>query len=200
MSKQATPFKSILIGIGACLAVSGCVSFGNKSEATALLTLTANASVADGTSRSGERKDALVVLLPETPRKLDTARIPVQVDASSVAYLKGAVWADKPAKLWQELLAETIAARTNRLVLNNFDAGGKEQSQLSGVLMEFGIDAATNEVVIIFDAVKHMDSKSVEKKRFAIRRSVPAIEAKAAGDALNEASNQLADEVTDWIK
>ena len=200
MSKQATPFKSILIGIGACLAVSGCVSFGNKSEATALLTLTANASVADGTSRSGERKDALVVLLPETPRKLDTARIPVQVDASSVAYLKGAVWADKPAKLWQELLAETIAARTNRLVLNNFDAGGKEQSQLSGVLMEFGIDAATNEVVIIFDAVKHMDSKSVEKKRFAIRRSVPAIEAKAAGDALNEAANQLADEVTDWIK
>ena len=165
-----------------------------------MLTLTANASVADGTSRSGERKDALVVLLPETPRKLDTARIPVQVDASSVAYLKGAVWADKPAKLWQELLAETIAARTNRLVLNNFDAGGKEQSQLSGVLMEFGIDAATNEVVIIFDAVKHMDSKSVEKKRFAIRRSVPAIEAKAAGDALNEASNQLADEVTDWIK
>lgn len=200
MSKQATPFKNILIGIGVCLALSGCVSFGNKSEATALLTLTANASVADGASRSGDRKDALVVLLPETPRKLDTARIPVQVDASSVAYLKGAVWADKPAKLWQELLAETIAARTNRLVLNNFDAGGKEQSQLSGVLMEFGIDAATNEVVIIFDAVKHMDSKSVEKKRFAIRKSVPAIEAKAAGEALNDAANQLADAVTDWIK
>jgi cholesterol transport system auxiliary component len=200
MSKQATPFKNILIGMGVCLVLSGCVSFGNKSEATALLTLTANSSVADGSSRGGERKDALVVLLPETPRKLDTARIPVQVDASSVAYLKDAVWADKPARLWQELLAETIAARTNRLVLNNFDAGGKEQSQLSGVLMEFGIDAATNEVVIIFDAVKNMDSKSVEKKRFAIRKSVPAIEAKAAGEALNEAANQLADEVTDWIK
>jgi cholesterol transport system auxiliary component len=200
MSKQATPYKNILIGIGACLALSGCVSFGNKSEATALLTLTANASVADGTARSGERKDAMVILLPETPRKLDTARIPVQVDASSVAYLKGAVWADKPARLWQELLAETIAARTNRLVLNNFDAGGKEQSQLSGVLLEFGVDAGSNDAVIVFDAVKHIDSKVVEKRRFAIRKTLPAIEAKAAGDALNDAANQLAAEITDWIK
>ena len=199
MSKSAPPFKSILIGISACLALSGCVSFGNKSEATSLLTLTADASVADGTSRSGERKDALVVLLPETPRKLDTARIPVQVDASNVAYLKGAAWSDKPARLWQELLAETIAARTNRLVLNNFDAGGKEQSQLSGVLMEFGIDAATGDAVIVFDAVKHIESQTVEKRRFSIRKPVAAIEAREAGGALNNAANQLAAEISDWI-
>ena len=199
MSKSAPPFKSILIAISPCFALSGCVGFGNKSEATSLLTLTADASVADGTSRSGERKDALVVLLPETPRKLDTARIPVQVDASNVAYLKGAAWSDKPARLWQGLLAETIAARTNRLVLNNFDAGGKEQSQLSGVLMEFGIDAATGDAVIVFDAVKHIESQTVEKRRFSIRKPVAAIEAREAGGALNNAANQLAAEISDWI-
>ena len=192
--------KRTFLLLGCSLSLASCVSFGGAEAPTALLTLTAGASVSDGTMRSGERKDALVILLPETPRKLNTARIPVQVSDSSIAYLKDAVWADKPAKLWQELLAETIAARTNRLVLNNVDAGGKEKSQLSGVLIEFGVDAATSEAVIVYDAVKLRDSKTVEKKRFEIRKPVVSVEAATAGDALNDAANELAAEISDWVK
>ena len=192
--------KRTLLVLGCSLSLTSCVSFGGAEAPAALLTLTAGASVSDGTMRSGERKDALVVLLPETPRKLNTARIPVQVSDSSIAYLKDAVWADKPAKLWQELLAETIAARTNRLVLNNVDAGGKEKSQLSGVLIEFGVDAAKSEAVIVYDAVKLRDNKTVEKKRFEIRKPVVTVEAATAGDALNDAANELAAEISDWVK
>jgi len=200
MINPTSALKRLAMVSGVSLFLTGCVSLGSAEAPPSLLTLTADTSVSAGTLRSGKRTDALVILLPETPRKLNTARIPVQVSSSSIAYLKDAVWADKPAKLWQELLAETIAARTNRLILNNIDAGGKEKSQLSGILIEFGIDAASNEAVIVYDAVKHRDSQSVEKKRFEIRKSVYAIEAAAAGEVLNEAANELAKEVSDWVK
>ncbi|MEE9432802.1 MAG: ABC-type transport auxiliary lipoprotein family protein [Sphingorhabdus sp.] len=191
---------SAFTALGAAFILTGCVNFGGSKAPPALLVLTAEASVAGGTVRSGERKEALVVLPPEAPRKLETVRVPVQVNASSIAYLKDAVWADKPAKLWQQLLAETIAARTDLLVLNNFDAGGRDRYQLSGMLMEFGIDADSNEAVIVFDAVKLRDAKPVEKRRFEIRKPVALIEAGPVGEALNAAANELAAEVSDWVK
>ena len=180
------------------LALGACVSFGGKAPPS-LLVLTASNSVANGTAKSGASSDALIVLLPEAPRTLDTNRVPVQTSDSSIAYLKDAVWADKPSRLMQLLLMETIAAKTGRLVLNETDAGGKATQYLSGGLIAFGVDASTSEAVVVYDAVKLVRGVSVDKKRFEVRRPVSAVEAGPAGISLNEAANEVAVQVSDWI-
>lgn len=180
------------------LTLGACVSFGGKAPPS-LLVLTAANSVANGAAKSGASSEALVVLLPEASRKLDSNRVPVQIDDSSIAYLKDAVWADKPSRLMQSLLMETIAAKTGRLVLNETDAGGKATQYLSGSLLEFGVDASASEAVIVFDAVRLVRGQTVEKKRFEARRPVSAVEPGPTGIALNAAANDVAVQVSDWI-
>lgn len=188
---------AILAGAMA-LTLGACVSFGGKAP-PALLVLTATNAVPNGTAKSGASSDALIVLLPEAPRKLDSNRVPVQIDDSSIAYLKDAVWADKPSRLMQLLLMETIAARTGRLVLNETDAGGKATQYLSGSLLEFGVDAATSEAVVVYDAVRLVRGQTVEKKRFEARKPLSAVEPGPTGTALNEAANEVAGQISDWI-
>ncbi len=180
------------------LSLGACVSFGGKAPPS-LLVLTAANSVANGTAKRGASNEALIVLLPEAPRKLDSNRVPVQIDDSSIAYLKDAVWADKPSRLMQLLLMETIAAKTGRLVLNETDAGGKATQYLSGSLLEFGVDASSSEAVVVFDAVRLVRGLTVEKKRFEARRPVSAVEPGPTGSALNQAANDVAAQVSDWI-
>jgi cholesterol transport system auxiliary component len=178
--------------------LAACVSFGGKAPPS-MLVLTPAQGISAGTAQSGSAKDALVILIPEVPRKLETNRVPVQIDASNIAYLKDAIWADKPARLMQMLLSETITAKTGRLVLNEVDAGGKAEHFLSGSLMEFGLDAARNEAVVVYDVVRLQNGKAVEKRRFEARESVFEIKAGAAGAALNKAANRVADDVTAWL-
>lgn len=178
--------------------LGACVSFGGKAPPS-LLVLTAANSVASGTAKSGASSEALIVLLPEASRKLDSNRVPVQIDDSNIAYLKDAVWADKPSRLMQSLLMETIAAKTGRLVLNETDAGGKATQYLSGSLLEFGVDASASEAVVVYDAVRLVRGQTVEKKRFEARRRLSAVEPGPAGIALNAAANDVAVQVSDWI-
>lgn len=188
---------AMLAGVAA-LTLSACVSFGGKAPPS-LLVLTPTNVVANGTAKSGASSEALIVLLPEAPRKLDSNRVPVQIDDSSIAYLTDAVWADKPSRLMQLLLMETIAAKTGRLVLNETDAGGKATQYLSGSLLEFGVDAAASEAVVVYDAVKLVRGQTVEKKRFEARRPVSAIEPGPSGSALNDAANDVAAQISDWV-
>jgi cholesterol transport system auxiliary component len=179
------------------MALSACVSFGGKAPVS-MLVLTADNVVAAGTARTATVAEALVIQIPQVPRKLDNNRVPVQIDASSIAYLKDAVWADKPARLMQMLLAETVSAKSGNLVLNEVDAGGKAVRILSGSLLEFGIDAATNEAVIVYDVVKIIRGSATEKRRFEARRPVTAIAPAPAGAALNAAANDVAGQIADW--
>ena len=180
--------------------LSACVSFGGGKAPAALLVLKPTTAIKNGYVQSGSAKDALVVLLPEVPRKLDTNRVPVQINQSSIAYLKGAIWADKPARLMQMLLSETIAAKTNRLVLNEVDTGGKAELFVSGSLMEFGIDANAMEAVVIYDAVKLVRGQAIEKRRFESHVAVGVVEAAPAGAALNKAANIVTGDIADWLK
>lgn len=190
--------RHAMLASAAALTLGACVSFGGEAPPS-LLVLTASNAVANGTAKSGASSEALIVLLPEAPRKLDSNRVPVQIDDSSIAYLKDAFWADKPSRLIQLLLMETIAAKTGRLVLNETDAGGKATQYLSGSLLEFGVDAAAGEAVVVYDAVKLVRGQTIEKKRFEARRRVSAVEPGPAGSALNEAANDVAAQVSDWI-
>jgi cholesterol transport system auxiliary component len=189
----------IMIAVLATATLSSCVSFGGGKAPAALLVLSAANTVKNGTAQAGPARAALVVLQPEVPRKLDSNRVPVQVDSSSIAYLKGAIWADKPARLMQMLLMETIAAKNGRLVLNEIDAGGKAEEFVSGSLVEFGVDASTLEAVVIYDAVKLVRGKEVQKRRFEARTAMGAIEAGPAGNALNKAANIVASDIAAWL-
>ena len=192
------PLRNSLCLMMATASLAACVSFGAKAPPT-LLVLTASSAVQNGATKSGSPADALIILQPEASRKIDTNRVPVQIDASNIAYLKDALWADKPARMMQILLMETIASKTGRLVLNEVDAGGKAQQYLSGSLIEFGVDSASMQAVVVYDAVKLVRGQVVEKKRFEAREAVTAIEPGPTGSALNRAANTIASEMAAWV-
>jgi cholesterol transport system auxiliary component len=192
-------FRPLVLSLFALSTLSACVSFGGGKPPAALLVLSATYAVKDGSVQTGAAKEALIVLLPQVPRKLETNRVPVQIDSSNIAYLKNAIWADKPARLMQMLVMETVTAKNGRLVLNEVDAGGKGEEFLSGTLVEFGIDARTSEAVVIYDAVKLVRGQAVQKRRFEIRKPVGVVEAGPVGDALNKAANDVAVEIAAWL-
>ena len=196
--KRPMANAKLLLALSASLALVGCVNLGGKAPPS-MLVLTPSQMIAGGTVQRGEAKDALVVLIPQVPRKLDTNRVPVQVDASNIAYIKDAIWSDKPASLMQRLLMETISAQTGRLVLHEVNAGGKAQHFLAGELVEFGVDSMRNEAVVVFDAVRLQNGLAIEKRRFEARSVVVGITPATAGAALNEAANVIAGEVATWI-
>ena len=96
------------------LTLSGCISLGGKAPKM-LIGLTADQSPAAGALPSGPQADALVVLDPEAGRKLDVLRIPVQVDDARIAYLTDVTWVERPARLFRQLIAETIRSHYDRL-------------------------------------------------------------------------------------
>jgi len=179
--------------------LAGCVNFGAEPP-DRLLTLTSAAPAPAGSATDGDVATALAVLEPTAAQRLTVTRIPVLVDDSSVAYLQDAVWVERPARLFQRLLAETIRARGNRLVLTDEDLQYSAQTRLSGQLLELGYDAAQSSVVARFDAVLQQPDGRVLTRRF--ESIVPGIapEAAAVGPALNQAANQVATEVADWVR
>jgi cholesterol transport system auxiliary component len=200
MMEQTGPMakRKLIMAASATLMLAACVNLGGKAPPS-MLVLTPVQSVASGTALRGEAKDALIILIPEVPRKLETNRVPVQVDASNIAYIKDAIWSDKPASLMQRLLMETIAAKTGRLVLHEVNAGGKGQHFLAGELIEFGVDATRNEAIVIYDAVRLQNGKEIEKRRFEARATIIEISPATAGAGLNAAANSVAGEVAAWV-
>lgn len=186
--------------LAAITALGGCVSFGGAEPPPSLLTLSPDQGLAAGAMQSGPQTGSLVVALPAAPQKLNTIRVPVQTSGGTgIAYLKDAVWVDKPARLFQDLLSETIAARNGRLVLTATEAGGKAQTYITGELVNFGLDGPSLTVTVTFDAVKMTEDKPVEKKRFEARESVYAAEPGPVGEGLNKAANKVAADVAEWV-
>lgn len=184
------------------LALSACVSLGGgggKGPAT-LLTLTAAQSAPAGSAASSSAAEALMVMEPETDQSLAVLRVPVQVDDASIAYLQGAIWVEKPARLFRALLAETLRAKTGRLVLEDSQAsvpvGGV---RLSGRLITMGYDARSGSVVVRFDAIRTAPNGEVQTKRFEAVVSGVAPLAAEVGPALNKAANDVAGQVAAWM-
>lgn len=191
-------FRNMALAVASALTLSSCVSLGGTAPAS-MLTLTATSTVTAGESKTGMAKDAMVVLIPEVPRKLDTNRVPVQINTGNIAYLKDGVWTDKPAILMRHLLAETLAAKNGTLILSEVETAGKAENYLSGQLVEFGIDEASMEAVAIFDAVRIRQGQPVEKRRFDAREGLIKIETGDAGEALNAVANKIAEDVATWL-
>lgn len=191
--------KTILAAAALAL-LAGCVSLGGAEPPDSLLTLTPTTRAPAGSGSSGKADSALAIVELDAPAKLDLVRVPVQVDDANVAYLKDAVWVDRPARLFRSLLAETIRTRSDRLVIDSDDPALPADTQLRGTLRDFGYDARTSAVVVRFDAVRSSAGKGVETMRF--ESVVPGVPAEAAfvGEALNQAANDVAGQVADWVR
>jgi len=181
----------------AALALSGCISFGAKPPAT-LLTLFPASTMAAGESRSATAGQAVTILTPRVPAALANNRIPVQSGDTSIAYVKDALWADSPNRLFRSLLAEVVSARTGRLVLDNRQFSFDPGMTITGELRNFTIDESSMEAVVTYDAARAANG-GIEERRFEARTPVSAIEPAAAATALNSAANKVADQVADWI-
>ena len=188
----------IASALSATVLLAGCISFGAKPPKS-LLSLTPTSTVAVGTAINGDVANAIAVVEPEAPQKLTNTRVPVQVDDTQIAYVKDAVWVDKPTRLFRRLLGETIRAHGHRLVIDNDDAALTPKNQLRGTLIDFGYDARTSSAVVTFDAVRDVNGTQVMTRRFSA--TVPGVAAEAApvGAALNQAANDVASQVADWI-
>lgn len=189
--------KKALLSTILALPLASCVSFGAEPP-DQLMTLTPARSAPAGSATTAPANAALAVLEPAASQRLDVTRVPVQTSDSSLAYLKEAVWVEKPARLFQTLLVETIRAKGNRLVVREEDLGQSAVATLSGRLLDMGYDVATGGVVVRFDGVLQRADGQVQTRRFESR--VPAApEAAAVAPALNQAANEVADQVAEWV-
>lgn len=179
------------------VSLAGCVSLGGKVPDT-LLTLTPDAAVPAGNTASSAGR-TIAVIEPFAAQRLAVTRVPVQVNAANVAYLKEAVWVERPARLFRNLLAETIRSRTGRMVLDNDDTGVAPEIQLRGALRDFGYDAQTSSVVVRYDAIREQGGTATTRRFESV---IPGIAPEAApvGAALNQAANDVARQVADWVQ
>ena len=198
MMSKFRPLKSVGL-LAATAALGACVSFGGSEPPPSLLSLSPTQKLTAGAVRSGPQSGSLVVALPAAPQKLNTIRVPVQTNSTGIAYLKDAVWVDKPAQLFQDLLSETIAAKNNRLVLTATEAGGNAETYITGELVNFGLDGPSLRVTVTYDAVKMTKGRPVEKKRFEASENVFAPEPGPVGEGLNKAANRVAGDVAEWV-
>ena len=180
--------------------LSGCIGLGGKTPPF-LLTLDPDTAPQAGAARTAAEAATLTILIPTAPQKLRTTRIPVQQDDASVTYVKDAQWVVAPSRLFQRLVSETVAARTARVVLDEGQYLTAPGEQLAGQLMEFGVDARSNEAVVVFQAMLvSAGGKTVTQRRFEVREPIGGkVEAKPVGEALTRAANKVAADVTGWL-
>jgi cholesterol transport system auxiliary component len=180
-------------------ALGGCINLGlgTSKAPPAMMTLTPDSTPADGSTISGTQDTALSVIEPETDARLAVLRVPVTIDASHVAYLKKALWVERPTRLFQHLLTETVRARGKRLVIegNRFTHG----PILSGRLIDFGYDVPSQSVIVRFDATRVMPDGTTQTRRFEASVDHITADVGQVAPALNQAANQVAKAVADWI-
>ena len=183
----------------AALPLSACISFGAEPP-DQLLTLNATAQVPVGQTQNSANAKAIVVTVPVTSASLAVQRVPVQATATSIAYVKDAQWTEPPARLFARLLADTVTARTNMVVLSTVQSISDPSATLAGELRRFGLDATRREAVVVYDAALTPAGKdNVVKRRFEAHVPITAIDAANAGPALSTAANQVAGDVATWV-
>ena len=184
----------LLLPLAAAIALSGC--FGGGKVPPTLLTLTPSAAPAsfDRTAAAG---DAVTIELPVAAEDIQQVRVPVLETAGQVTYVKDLQYLERPDRLFQQLLSETVKRLTNRVVIDPRQAGIDPGTRVSGVLQRFGYDTASGQVIVTYDATATRGT-TVQSRRFTA--SAPADgTAATVGPAINTAANDVATQVARWI-
>ena len=183
--------------LGAC-SLGGMLGGGGKPPAT-LQTLTPEAADPGPIARTVNAGQAVTIGTPAISKELRTVRVPVQLNATDIQYVANLQWVDTPDRLFQDLLAETVRRTTNRVVLDSRQTALDPGLVVSGALQRFGYDAASGQVVVVYDASLSTEGGShVEARRFTASAAADGTAA-SVGPALNHAANQVALEVAKWI-
>ncbi len=181
------------------LPLAGCITFGAKPPPS-LMVLESESQIAVGTTRGETASMPVTVAVPSVPQSLATPRVPVRATPTSIAYVENAQWSEPPAQLFARLLADTLTARTGRVVFAGVQSISEPGAQLGGALRQFGLDAQTREAVVTYDAsLMRNGAQTGEQRRFEARVPISEIDAATAATALNRAANQVAVEVSDWV-
>lgn len=201
---------SLIAAMLASLSLAACVSLGGDAPEK-LITLTADAPLQLGTDsrqsggnsgvvNEGTLADAIAIQVPNAPQRLNVNRVPVRVNASSLAYLADAFWVEKPNKLFQRVLEETIRAKGGRLVVSGGDAQYAAATQLSGELSAMDYDVTASSVTVRFDAMLEKPDGRILTKRFENVQIGVLPEVDFVAPAMNKAANAVAAEVADWVE
>ena len=200
MRQTARTAYSVTAVLALCVVATGCVKFGSKPPAQ-LLAISATASPQAGQTVSSAGRPVLAVFAPDVPRKIDTLRIAVQADATSVAYVEKAQWAEPPRQMFRRVLGDTIAADGTIFVADGEQSAILKGRRLAGSLVEFGIDARTREAVVTYDAtLTSATPGEAMRQRFTARVPVRKIEADRVAGPISEAANKVAADVAAWVR
>jgi cholesterol transport system auxiliary component len=195
---RPAPLKTAL-ALAALIPLSACISFGAKPPPS-LLTLTSVAALPAGQTQSSATSATITIAVPAVGGALATQRVPVAQNETAIAYVKDALWVEPPARLFARLLSDTVAAKTGRVVLSNAQSFADPGARLTGELRQFGVDAGGSKAVVVFDgSLVRSDGRVFEKRRFMATAPLPRVDAANVGIALNQAANQVAGEVADWV-
>jgi len=185
--------------LAAALPLAGCISLTPKPPPT-LMALSATTPLAAGPAIATTDKKAVAIGEISVVPALGTQRVLVTDGPTAVAYLKGGLWTAQPNLLFRALLSETITAKTGRVIPDRRLLAIQPDTRLSGQISAFGLDGPGNAVVVTFDAaMAHDGSDTLQARRFTARVPVSAEDPQSVARALNDAANQVAGEVADWI-
>lgn len=187
-----------LLALSAAGLLAGCISFG-EDPPERLMSLTPTARVAADGGKVTRDTQAVSVVPPALPAALRNQRIAVQT-GGAFAYLPKAAWIDTPGQLFRAVLAETIEAKTGRFVPDQRNAAITPDTRLTGTLAAFQLLGGQGKVLVIYDAtLSKSGSDEIRTRRFETTVPVTGEDASSVGAALNEAANQVAGDVADWI-
>ena len=194
MMLRVTLAAAATLSLGGCALLSG----GPKPPPT-LLTLTPSAAAPQSVVRSANAGEAVTIATPVIPKELRGVRVPAQVGPTAIAYIKDLQWVDSPDRLFQDLLAETIVRTTSRVVIDPRQSALDPGLIVSGQLSRFGYEAGEGSVLIRYDAaLSAAGGTRVETRRFEARAPADGT-AGTVGLALNQAANEVALQVAQWI-
>jgi cholesterol transport system auxiliary component len=192
-------FRPVLLALPLALALSGCISLGGEPPES-LLTLSPAARAPAGPGVAADASRPVIAVMPfDTPAKLDVLRVPVAVSDTELAYLQEAFWVEKPARLFRQLVGETIRAKGAAMVVDGNEVATLPTVTVQGTLTEMGFDATTSEAVVRFDAVRTDKDGAVTTRRFEARESGVTADARSVGAGLNAAANRVAADVAEWV-
>jgi cholesterol transport system auxiliary component len=185
---------ALTLSLSACALLGG----GPKPPPT-LLTLAPSAPAPASVVRSANAGEAVTIDTPVIPKELRGVRVPAQVGPTAIAYIKGLQWVDTPDRLFQDLLQETVLRTTSRVVIDPKQSNLDPGLVVSGQLSSFGYEAGAGTVLVRYDAaLSAAGGTRVETRRFEARAPADGTAA-TVGPALNQAANEVALQVAQWI-
>lgn len=194
MMLRVTAIVAVAMSLSACALMGG----GPKPPPT-LLTLTPSAAAPESVARSANAGETVTIETPVIPRELRSVRVPAQIGPTAVAYIKDLQWVDTPDRLFQNLIAETVLRTTSRVVIDPKQSALDPGLVVSGQLSSFGYEAGQGTVLVRYDAAMTTSGGTrVETRRFEARAPADGTAA-TVGPALNDAANQVAAQVAQWI-